>query len=198
MLKINTIDGFKPIGNNKRKKQIVLSHTSRNMEDYVKSLRYRYNGDNKKIPHYLIDRDGNVYNLIPPNTYSEFLENSHQNRKSIVINLENLGWLKKHPLSINFVNWIGNVHKEEIYERKWRGHFFWQPYTDKQMDSLSELVKILCNEFNIPKTSIGHNVKIDKIENFNGITSRSNYDVDFTDLNPAFDFDIFINKIEDE
>ena len=49
-----------------------------------------------------------------------------------------------------------------------------------------------------PKNSIGHNVKVDKIEKFNGITTRSNYDSDFTDLNPAFDFDIFIEKQDHE
>ena len=61
-----------------------------------------------------------------------------------------------------------------------------------------ELIELICEEYDIPKNSIGHNVKVDKIEKFNGITTRSNYDSDFTDLNPAFDFDIFIEKQDHE
>jgi len=59
---------------------------------------------------------------------------------------------------------------------------------------MSMLIDELCEQFDIPKLSIGHNVKVDKIENFNGITTKSNYDIESTDLNPAFNFDIFINK----
>ena len=198
MLKINEIEQFKHVGRSKNKKQILLTHTSRNFKDYMYSLRYRYNGNNKKLPHYIIDREGNVFNIIPPDTYSEYMEVSSHNKKSIIITLENLGWLRKNPLKNSFINWIGDEYNENVYERKWRGHYFWQPYTKKQIDSLSSLVGELCEQFDIPKLSIGHNVKVDKIENFNGITSKSNYDVESTDLNPAFNFDIFINKKEDE
>ena len=40
--------------------------------------------------------------------------------------------------------------------------------------------------------------KINGIEKFEGIVSRSNYDSDFTDLSPAFEFDYFNQKIENE
>ena len=86
--------------------------------------------------------------------------------------------------------------EREIYEKKWRGYNFWQPYTETQIDKLVDLIKFLCDKFNIPKNSIGHNVKVDKVENFNGITTKSNYDSESTDLNPAFDFNIFIKKVE--
>jgi N-acetyl-anhydromuramyl-L-alanine amidase AmpD len=198
MLKVNNIEGFKPVGRNKRKKQIVLTHTSRNIRDYISSLKYRYNGSNKKLPHYIIDRNGEVFNVIPPNTYSEFMDVSSHNKQSIIINLENLGWLRKNPLKNSYINWIGNEYSEGIYERKWRGYHFWQPYTQEQIDSLLLLIDELCLEFDIPKVSVGHNVKLEKVENFNGITSKSNYNSESTDLNPAFDFDIFINKTKDE
>jgi len=198
MLKIDRIDGFKYRGNNKRKKQIILTHTSRNVKDYISSLKYRYNGKNMKLPHYIIDREGNIFNIIPPNTYSEFFDNKKLNKNGIIITLENLGWLRKNPLTNGFINWIGNTYTNDIFEKKWRGYFFWQPYTDIQMERVSELVSNLCDEFNIPKNCIGHNVKVDKVENYNGVFTKSNYDKESTDLNPAFDFDIFINKIEHE
>ena len=198
MLKINEVEKFKHVGRSKNKKQILLTHTSRNFKDYMYSLKYRYNGNNKKLPHYIIDREGNIFNIIAPDTYSEYMDVSSHNKKSIIITLENLGWLRKNPLKNGFINWIGDEYNEKVYERKWRGHHFWQPYTEKQIYSLSMLIDELCEQFDIPKLSIGHNVKVDKIENFNGITSKSNYDVESTDLNPAFNFDIFINKKEDE
>lgn len=190
--------GFKPTGRNKRKKQIVLCHTSRKVEDYLSALKYRYNGNNSYIPHYIVTREGKILNLIPPNTYSEFMENNNIDKKVIVVCLENLGWLRKNPLTRSYVNWIGNIYNEGIYEKKWRGHFFWQPYTDEQMNSTGELINKLCDDFNIPKTLVGHNVKVDGISNFDGVVTKSNYYTNRTDLSPAFDFDIIKNKIENE
>ena len=196
MLEVENIDGFNPVGRYKRKKQIILTHTSRNLKDYISSLKYRYNGENKKLPHYIIDREGTIYNIIPDETYSEYMDVSTYNKNSIIICLENLGWLRKNPLNNNYVNWIGTVYSDRIYERKWRGYHFWQPYTQIQIEKTVELIYELCDKFDIPKNSVGHNVKVDKIEKFNGIVTKSNYDNESTDLNPAFDFDIFINKVE--
>jgi N-acetyl-anhydromuramyl-L-alanine amidase AmpD len=198
MVEIQELTGFKPVGKNKKKKQIILTHTSRNIRDYITSLRCRDNGNYKKLPHYIISRGGEVFQILKPDTYSEYMEISSHNKNSIIITLENLGWLKKNPLSSAYVNWIGNIYNDRIIERKWRNHFFWQPYTEMQMNILSKLIVSLCDEFNIPTTSIGHNVKVDNIDRFSGITTKSNYDYDYTDLSPAFNFDEFIKKIEHE
>lgn len=189
MVETQDLTGFKFIGKNKKKKQIVLSHTSRNVRDYLISLKTRYNGNNQYIPNYVIDREGNIINVIPPETYSRYLNIGPFDKNVINICLENLGWLRKNPLSGGYVNWIGNIYNEGIYERKWRGHFFWQPYTDKQLESLGSLIEELCDDFNIPKTLIGHNVKVDGVEKFEGVVTKSNYDSTYTDLSPAFDFD---------
>lgn len=198
MTKIYDIENFSYVGKHKKKRQILLTHTSRNIKDYIMSLKHRYNGNNKKLPHYIVDREGNIYNIIPPNTYSEYMDVGSHNKRTIIITLENLGWLRKNPLKNNFINWIGEEYKDEVHKRKWRGHYFWQPYTESQIDSAISLINDLCEEFDIPFNSIGHNVKVDKVENFNGIVTHSNYDSECTDLNPAFDFNIFINKNKDE
>ena len=44
---------FKPTGKQKKKKQIILSHTSRDVKNYLMSLKYRYNGKYDKIPNYV-------------------------------------------------------------------------------------------------------------------------------------------------
>lgn len=198
MLKIEQLTGFNSVGRNKRKKQIVLTHTSRNVTDYISSLKYRYNGKYDKIPHFIIQKDGRVFQMIDPSLYSKILDSEQQNKHSIVICLENLGWLKKNPLNPSYVNWIGDIYKEGIYERKWRGHFFWEPYTNEQMESLVELSLYLCEMFSIPASCIGHNVKLDGIEKFEGIVTRSNFTTDNTDLSPAFDFDYFKKILENE
>jgi N-acetyl-anhydromuramyl-L-alanine amidase AmpD len=198
MIQIEKLQGFKPQGKYKRKKQIVLCHSSRVAQDYLSSLKYRHNGNNPYLPHYVINRDGQVLSLIPPDSYSKFLETDSHNKSVIVICLENLGWLKKNPLSGYYVNWIGNIYNQGIFEKKWRNHFFWQPYTDIQIEVLSELVGHLCETFEIPKTCIGHNVKVNGVERFEGIVSKSNYDSDYTDLSPAFNFEEFKKIIENE
>ena len=198
MVEILELTGFNYIGKSKRKKQIVLTHTSRNVEDYIQSLRYRFNGKYDKIPHFIIKKDGEILQLLNLNEYSNCLEIDQANKSSIVICLENYGWLKKNPLNSSYVNWIGDIYKEGIYERKWRGHYFWEPYTEIQMESLKQLTLHLCEENGIPTTCIGHNVKVDGIERFEGIVTRSNYTTDSTDLSPAFDFDEYKKIFENE
>jgi len=198
MVEIQQLKGFNSVGKNKRKKQIILTHTSRNVSDYILSLKNRYNGKYDKIPHFLIKKDGRVLQMMDPSFYSNYLDSEHQNKSSIIISLENFGWLKKNPLNTSYVNWIGDIYKEGIYERKWRGYFFWEPYTDNQMESLIELTLYLCEMFSIPPTCIGHIVKLDGIEKFEGIITRSNFTTDSTDLSPAFNFEQFKKILENE
>ena len=46
-------------------------------------------------------------------------------------------------------------------------------------------------DFNISKKCVGHNTKVNGVNQFDGIVTRSNYTTDVTDLSPAFDFDYF-------
>jgi len=110
--------------------------------------------------------------------------------------LENLGWLEKKPLSDHYINWNGSIYKEKVYEKKWRDYFFWQPYTLNQIESTAELCKLLINDLNINKQCIGHNTKIDGIQKYEGIVSRSNFLTSHTDLNPSFNFESFEKLIE--
>lgn len=198
MLDIQDLEGFTFSGEQKRKRQIILTHTSRNIVDYISSLKHRNNGKYNKIPNFVINRNGIIFRLIPENTYSNIFFDENTNKNSIIISLENLGWLNKIPLTENYVNWIGDIYKQEIVEKKWRDYFFWQPYTDEQLESTVNLCKFLIKEYSINKKCIGHNTKVDGIERFEGIVFRSNFDPEYTDLSPAFNYEVFINKIEDE
>ena len=198
MVEISELTGFNPSGKSKNKKQIVLTHTSRNLEDYITALRFRYNGKYDRIPHFIITKTGEILQLLDTNQYSNNFDGPQLNKNIIVICLENLGWLKKNPLNSSYVNWIGDIYREGVYERKWRGHFFWDKYTSEQMDSLQQLCVQLCEEYDIPKTCVGHNVKLDNMELFGGIATKSNYTTKTTELSPAFDFEEFVKIFENE
>ncbi len=57
------------------------------------------------------------------------------------------------------------------------------------MESLVSLLNNLCVDLNINKEFIGHNVRVEGVEKFKGIVTRSNYSEYFTDLSPAFNFE---------
>ena len=198
MIEVEKYGNFKSVGKNKKKYQIILIHSSRNAQNYLQSLKYRYNGKFKKIPTYLITKNGKVLQLLNNNEYSEIFSKESINKNSIIICLENLGWLQKEPLKDYYVNWIGDIYKGKPFEKKWRDYFFWDPYTEEQINSTIELTKKLFDEFGIKKNIIGHNTKINGVEKYEGVTTRSNYDSIFTDLSPSFNFEEFIKKVDNE
>ena len=178
------------------KKQIMLCHTGRNARYYYNSLKYRMDGNYKRIPHYMITQEGVVVNIIEPTTTSKFFGDEYIDEASIIIVLENLGWLKRNPETNEYNNWIGDIYKGEVFRKKWRGHLFWASYTEEQINSCAKLIRDLSNDMDIEMNFIGHNVQVNDIMYFEGLVSRSNYNNFWTDVSPAFDFDKLIEKIE--
>jgi hypothetical protein len=166
------------------------------VENYLASLRYRYNGKYTKIPNFVITKEGKVLQLLENIEHSNYFSEVNINRNSIIISLENLGWLEKQPLENHYVNWIGDIYKGNTFDRKWRDYFFWEPYGENQIESLVSLCKKITKNMKISQESIEHNTKIIGIERFQGIVTRSNFDKNFTDLSPAFDFELFKKKLE--
>lgn len=181
-----------------KKTQILLSNTNRNILDYMVSIKYRFGGNPKRLPHYIVGRDGKIIKLIDDLVDGNFVNNVRVNNKSVVVCLENLGWLQKEPIKLFYINWIGDIYKEKVVNRKWRDYNYWQPYTDVQIEKTVELCKEICKNNNIPLQTVGHNARIKGVEEFNGIISRSNFDNLATDLSPAFDFEKFNNLLNDE
>jgi N-acetyl-anhydromuramyl-L-alanine amidase AmpD len=191
MIDIIKYGDFKPLGKQKKKNQIILTHTGRNVENYLASLRYRYNGKFHRIPNYVITKKGDILQLLDNIEHTNFFSEININRNGIIVSLENLGWLEKQPLENQYVNWIGDIYKGTVYERRWRDYFFWDKYSDKQLDSLAFLCEKIIKENKISKDIIGHNTKVKNVNMFSGIVTRSNFDSNYTDLSPAFDFEKF-------
>ena len=66
------------------------------------------------------------------------------------------------------------------------------------MLSTSELCLKLCNDNSIKVETLGHNTKINGIENFEGVVTKSNFLSEITDLSPAFDFELFGKLLKNE
>ena len=107
-----------------------------------------------------------------------------------------MGWLEKQPLENYYINWIGDIYTGNPFERKWRDYFFWDKYTNEQIESLGFLCQEIIKELKINNEIIGHNTKVNGIQKFEGIVSKSNFDSNSTDVNPSFDFEMFKNTIQ--
>ena len=179
------------------KKQIVLGNTFNRDMKHVIGWKHRYNGEYKKTASFTIDVNGIIYKHFDPKYQSKFFNDLTLDSKSIVILLENDGWLTKNDKNNSFISWLGHIYNESdtVYEKKWRGYSYWAPYNKKQMDSTVKLVKYLCDEFYIPIAAMTHNTKVEYLEDYNGIVYRSNIEKDYTDVNPSFDFEYFVDNI---
>jgi hypothetical protein len=82
-----------------------------------------------------------------------------------------------------------------VYDKLWKNYRYWESYTQKQYLSLSSLCVLLCNSYNIKLDCIGFNVYDETAINYNGIVTKSNIDQSYMDLNPSFNFKIFLNYL---
>ncbi len=175
------------------KTQIVIGHTGRKDMRHVNGWRHRRNGKYKGGAAFTIDKDGTVYQHYDPKYYTDFI-GVDQDKSNIPITLVNEGWFKLDRVNNVYIDWLGHTYSNKgvsVFERNWRGHEYWSKYTEEQMDSLKKLVLELCDRFEIKKECIGHCVYNADADIFDGITFRSNYKSEFTDISPAFDMDIF-------
>ena len=199
MVDLSELIEFKPIGESKHKKQIILCETKRDYKNYIESLKSRYNGKNPYLPNYVISREGEIYKIMEPKKYSMFMNITVIDKNAITICLENFGWLEKKPIENIYLNWVGDIYKKEVFEKKWRDKIFWQPYNkQEQIESLVNLLKELCKDFEIPKVCPETNVILTNVENFRGIVSKSSFGFDFKDLNPSFDFKLLQKLLNDD
>jgi len=177
--------------------RIILTNTKRVGEDYLKSLEFRNNGNYDRKPNYVILKNGKVINTLKVGSSTNFFDEKKFNKNSIIICLENLGWVTKNTLSTTYSNWLGSKI-EKVHERKWRDKFFWDVYTDEQMETLVNLCLEICEEHKIDKKFIGHNTLLPNIEKFSGIISRSNFSGQETDVSPSFNFAYLLENFDYE
>lgn len=174
------------------KTQIVVSDTTRKDMYHYDSWVNRGNGQCKKTAAYTIRKDGTIYEHYNPKYYSDFITLHDISPFVIPIVLENVGWLVKDEPNGRYYDWLGHSYMlDDVTNQKWRNKQTWDKYTNEQIISLKNLTDKLCDEHNIKKQCIGNTVFNEDVDIYEGITFRSNYYQEVTDINPAFDMITF-------
>jgi hypothetical protein len=181
-----------------KKSLIILGSTNRLDNFYLKRQLKKDNGKSKNWNTYTITRNGIIYEHYNPIYYSEFIGDTIIDKKSVSILLENIGhlyYIDDNEIYVNDLN-ESIENNDNIFTKEWRGYKYYEQYSKDQYDATVYLCRSLCLELNINDDSIGHNAFDDNAKNYNGIISRSNLDVNFTDINPSFDFRKFLKDLK--
>ena len=196
MLTIQNVEVLNKVNLNYRKSklkksQILLCDTHRRITDYISMIKYRYNGSYDDIPHYMVSKMGDIYQIYDTDYYSVTFNDIKLDRKIIKIAVENLGWANKNTMNGSLSNWIGDPIRTEPYIKNWRGHYFWDKYTDEQTETVNNLCIELCEKYGIEKEIVPSQGYFERASKFNGVVCKSNYSDIYTDINPSFNFKIF-------
>lgn len=182
---------FNVVKKKSKKTQIFLYDTQRRSDDFMMKLKYRQNEKYDNIPHYIITKQGKVIKLFDTNYSSKTFGTPAVDKMMVKIAIENLGWLNKNTITGVLYNWIGDPYRAEPYIKKWRNYYFWDPYTEDQLNSLVELSKEICKNHNIPYQTVPSQGYLSNAIKFTGIVCKSNFLNIYTDINPSFNFNIF-------
>jgi hypothetical protein len=178
------------------KSQIILTDSSRAESNGIINIENKHYVSEKPYPTFTISRSGEIYQHYNPKYFTYFFSFDDYDKKSIVISLENMNWLRYDNTTDTYRNWANEICLDtNVHEREWRNYRYWESYTQQQIDACNELCIHLCKKYKIPMDTIGHNSIDAYAPNYNGIVSRSNYAHEFTDLNPSFDWNYLIDVI---
>ena len=109
------------------------------------------------VPHYLIYKHGNVYNIILDKYYTFSLGlkySEEENSKNIVIGLINEGPLQIINDKFYWYNKKILYNEQFIFKYEYNKFNYWSPYTRKQFGALLNLLNELCINNNISKEII--------------------------------------------
>lgn len=188
---------FNIIRRKTKKTQILLFDTKRRTEDYINKLIFRNNGEYDDVPHFIITKLGDIYEVFNTDHFSNTFNDEKIDKKLIKIAIENLGWLNKSTITGIYHNWINDPYRSEPFISNWRNKFYWDKYEDIQIKAIKELCSYLCEKHNIIKQIVPSQAQMNNINNFNGIVCKSNYSDIYTDINPSFNMNEF-TQIEHE
>jgi len=188
MLEIQEIELKIKISNKRKykKNQIMLFDTFRSIDNYISKLKFRKNGEYQDVPHFVVSKKGEIFKILDPNLCSQTFNDPKVDKRLIKIAIENNGYLEKNNLIDKYINWIGDTHKGEIYTHPWKNKIYWDKYTDIQLIKVQELCDYICDEFKIKNNIVPTNNVIENINNFKGISFKSNYSNIYKDINPSF------------
>ena len=107
---------------------------------------------------------------------------------SIGIEICNYGPLtKRNGYYYNYLNARVDYTEVEFLDKKYKGHIYWQKYTDAQIESTRQLLVYLCDTYKIPKDYYASIFDIDKraLEGDRGIFTHNSVRKDKSDIYPC-------------
>ena len=173
-----------------KKTQLILMDTKRKCENFLYKQQHRISDNHDDLPHFIVTKNGEVINLVDDKLCINTFTNKNIDKRIIKVAIENLGWLQKNTITGVYYNWINDVYRSEPLIKNWRNYNYWDIYTDKQYDALSELCRMLCKKHKITFNMVKTQSLLENPETTQGIVCISNYNQYFTDINPSFNFDM--------
>lgn len=194
--KTHKIDSKNYVQSKTKKSQIILAGSLRKASNHILRLKKKDFGLTKTWPTFSIRRDGKIFQHFDPNYYSEFMGDKEIDKKAITIVLENMGVVSFDYDKSQYLNWINEECDEElVYEKLWKNNRYWESYTEEQMKACISLCVYLCRNYGVKQDCLGYYVHHEGSLIYNGILTRSNYNSDYCDLNPSFDFKRFLKEL---
>ncbi len=198
---------------NKSKDLIVLHFTAgRN----ARGAFITWEGDARRIATaYIVDIDGMIYETFSPNFWAYALgirgqRDKRNDKRSIQIELANVGPLVRRG---DILNWWPPIEEGvETYKTRWchisethkyveasfRDRDYYAAFPNEQILAVGNLVKHLCETFDIPKEIPFDGLEesnVNRFSEFRGIVSHQNFRRDKYDIGPAFDWEHFSRLI---
>lgn len=181
------------------KKQIYLHHTAGG-PSAVSVAKYFEQKEGKVATAFVIGADGTIVQLfsskhwayhlgLKPEVFAEKgVDYKSLDKISIGIEICNYGPLaKRNGYFYNYVG--GKMDRSQITElkSKYKGHIWWQRYTDEQIESTRQLLVYLCDTYGISKDYADVIFDIDKraLKGENGIFTHNSVRHDKSDIYPC-------------
>jgi len=181
------------------KKQIYLHHTAGG-PDAVSVARFFNNKEGKVATAFIIGANGTIVQCFSSKHWAYHLGLkqeifteagvSYQSLDKISVGIEicNYGPLtKRNGYYYNYVGGKVDYTKVTFLDQKYKGHIYWQSYTDAQIESTRQLLVYLCDTYNIPRDYFATIFDIDKraLRGESGIFTHNSVRKDKSDIYPC-------------
>jgi hypothetical protein len=179
-----------------KKSQIVLAGSLRAGSNHILRLKKKDFGLTKNWPMFTVRRDGKIYQHFEAQYSSEFLGSKEADKKAITVVLENMGHLTYEAENNRYVNWINEeCERSKVYEKVFKNYRYWEKFTEEQVTATINLCIYLCRTYGIRQDCVDNWATYEGSSIYNGILTRSNYNSDYSDLNPSFDYKRFLKEL---
>ena len=152
---------------------------------------------------FIVDVDGQILQAFDPKFWAPHLgiigDNNVTDRRSIGIEIVNPGPLRLKgqmlywwPPAMQFGTpycGVGEISKYVKLETPWRGERYFAAYPEPQVVAVCELVRDLCEKFQIPSTIPAEEIRGEHspfFKSWDGIAGHHNYRKDKSDPGPAW------------